>query len=264
MLLKVDNRETTIIPALRTAVSQLQNVKLEVCQMPLGDLAICTEEGTELVVFERKSLSDLSASIKDGRYAEQSYRLHASAVPNHNIVYIIEGSLDALNSSRHRNIHPQTLLSAMVSLNYFKGFSVVRTWSILETIDVVVRYVAKISTTSDKVPFYGPRPEVGEAENKQQSEQDYANVVKKVKKDNITIGNIVNVMLCQIPNVSTVSARAISEQYNTIEKLLQACKEGRTAFDNIRTGTTKRRLTSLCIRSVMMFMLGDPDVVLDV
>ena len=57
--------------------------------MPLGDVIICNEE-EEKVVIERKSLTDLEASIKDGRYEEQSYRLNGLPHHNHNIIYIID------------------------------------------------------------------------------------------------------------------------------------------------------------------------------
>ena len=46
----------------------------------------------DFLIIERKSLSDLIASIKDGRYNEQSYRLiHSSGLYRHHIVYLIEG-----------------------------------------------------------------------------------------------------------------------------------------------------------------------------
>jgi ERCC4-type nuclease len=40
----------------------------------LGDIHFVNDE-KEVLIIERKSLSDLIASIKDGRYEEQSYRL---------------------------------------------------------------------------------------------------------------------------------------------------------------------------------------------
>lgn len=49
------------------------------------------ESDETLLIFERKSISDLLASLKDGRYEEQSYRLSGSNTNNHNIIYIIEG-----------------------------------------------------------------------------------------------------------------------------------------------------------------------------
>ena len=72
---------------------EYKHIKLEVVNLELGDFIICDDLGRENVIFERKSLSDLASSIKDGRYAEQSFRLNNYNFHNHNIVYIIEGDL---------------------------------------------------------------------------------------------------------------------------------------------------------------------------
>lgn len=285
MLLKVDNREKIIIPALTTACNRIEGVKIETENMPLGDAGIYADNGDELVLFERKSLSDLAASIKDGRYSEQSLRLSATLTPNHNIVYIIEGSLDQYNYKRNK-IHPNTLLSAMVSLNYFKGFSVVRTWNVLETIELIMSYVEKLNknaNTKDKskirTPYYSATQirhslssntlneletnksesivlnAVSEMDNKM---DEYLNTIKRVKKDNVTVDNIAKLMLCQIPGVSMTSADAITAEYPTMEKLIEACKKGRAAFENIRLKTSNRKLASNCISSVITFMLSKP------
>ena len=59
--------------------------------LPLGDIFITTDEEKHVMLIERKTIQDLLASIKDGRYEEQSYRLtHSSGLPPHSILYIIE------------------------------------------------------------------------------------------------------------------------------------------------------------------------------
>lgn len=286
MLLKIDNRERTIIPALETACSQIEGVMLYVENMELGDAGIYDDDGTELVLFERKSLSDLAASIKDGRYAEQSLRLSAQPLANHNVVYIIEGSIEQYNHKRN-SIHYKTLMSAMVSLNYFKGFSVVRSWSILETIDVIMSYVAKIYKTKPKnrKGFYKSIVDVKQSQTQSTEENlettnnekikvnmterlneiktvenddvmNYISVIKRTKKENVTINNILAIMLCQIPGVSTISAEAISTHYPTMEELVKACKEGKSAFDKLRHKTSNRRLSLQCINNVITYVLG--------
>lgn len=57
-------------------------------QLDIGDIHIChPTEGHPMCVIERKSMSDLEASIIDGRYREQKGRLASSGIP---VVYIIE------------------------------------------------------------------------------------------------------------------------------------------------------------------------------
>jgi len=267
MLLKVDNRERTIIPALTKACEAINGVTADIESMPIGDAGIYSDDGKEMILFERKSLSDLAASIKDGRYSEQSMRLSATDTHNHNIVYIIEGSLDAYNYSRNR-VHPDTLRSAMVSLNYYKGFSVARSWSILETVDVIMGYVKKLHKTKDKTSYYkNGKKELSSEETSSttvgSNSVEYVSTIKRTKKENVTIQNIVAIMLCQIPNVSSLSADAISSEYGTLESLISACKRGRAAFENLRLKTSNRRLPSHCISSVITYVLAKPAPVLD-
>ena len=100
--------------------------------MPLGDIIIY-DDNDEKLVIERKCLNDLLASIKDGRYEEQSYRLNGLNHPNHNIYYLIEGDVNKANRFKDNNIEKLTLYSAMFSLNYYKGFSVYRSDNVNET-----------------------------------------------------------------------------------------------------------------------------------
>ena len=92
MLIKVDNRETELIRCIKYVleISPIyKDVQMVVETLPLGDAILCKNE-TEMVIIERKSLRDLAASIKDGRYEEQSYRLNGLPIHNHNIVYLTE------------------------------------------------------------------------------------------------------------------------------------------------------------------------------
>jgi ERCC4-type nuclease len=273
--LKIDNRERTIIPALETACSAIEGVFLTVENMDLGDAGIYDDNGNELILFERKSLVDLASSIKDGRYSEQSMRLKNQELANHNIIYIIEGSMENYkNNPRMKSIHYKTLMSAMVSLNYFKGFSVVRTLTILETIDLIMSYVAKIFKTKPKHRngYYSKNnKEINEKTEpliKLNNDKDietvenndvmnYVSVIKRTKKENITVNNILAIMLCQIPGISAISAEAVTLKYPTIEELVNACKEGKTAFDKLRHKNSNRRLSSQCINNIITYILGN-------
>ena len=103
--------------------------KIKKIQLPIGDVVLEDNLGNTILIFERKTLYDLAASIKDGRYNEQSFRLDKENIHNHNIVYIIEGDIERYNEKRGR-IVKKVLISSMFSLMYYKGFSVMRTNSI--------------------------------------------------------------------------------------------------------------------------------------
>ena len=87
MLLKVDVRENKLIKLLHNLNSE-HSFTIKVESLHLGDIIICDDDGNELILIERKSLADLASSIRDGRYAEQSYRLAEYPVHNHNIVSV--------------------------------------------------------------------------------------------------------------------------------------------------------------------------------
>ena len=161
LLIKVDFREKDLIALLQLKMMNDSNdnndknknnsIKLKVDNLKIGDVAFIetdkneNEIGDELLIFERKSLNDLASSIKDGRYAEQSFRLDGyQAVPNHNIVYLIEGDLSKYRENQFSRINKKTLLSSMFSILYYKGFSVVRTMNVVETCDLVWSWADKL------------------------------------------------------------------------------------------------------------------------
>jgi len=120
--------------------------------LPLGDILIQTTEEKDVMLIERKSFSDMLASIRDGRYDEQSHRLiHSSGFPFHTIVYVLEGVFSQTSSKEKK-----LLYSTMASLNYFKGFSVMRTNSVRETAEWVVWTADKIGRdfVKGKIPSY--------------------------------------------------------------------------------------------------------------
>ena len=124
----VDERETSLYElCLNHENLNKENIVLEKRVLQLGDILFTSDdETTTFLCIERKSLQDLLASIKDGRYSEQSYRL-SNCFPNpHNVVYLLEGMLSTVKDKK-------TVISCIASLNYFKGFSVHRTVSLAET-----------------------------------------------------------------------------------------------------------------------------------
>jgi len=127
MNLCVDYREKAI----------LSRLKAETKTLILGDVCI-EKDGQDVVIIERKTVADLAASICDGRYQEQSFRLLESTLPPHRIVYVIEGSLDSPQS-----ITKKALLSSIMSLWFTKGFSVAQTASIDETVEFIEQLYEK-------------------------------------------------------------------------------------------------------------------------
>jgi len=64
-----------------------------------------TNDDKDILLFERKSFSDLLSSIKDGRYEEQSYRLlNSGEFPPHSIFYLIEGMFSQLRAPSDKKL----------------------------------------------------------------------------------------------------------------------------------------------------------------
>ena len=271
MLIKVDNREHQLLSDLRLLVAQETGrwvgIRIEVSPLPVGDAIIMDDEGNERLIIERKSLNDFASSIADGRYSEQSVRLASTELHNHNVVYLIEGDIVRYVArdmrSRRPPIDKYALLSAMTSLQYSKGFSVIRTSSTADTALWLLQTACKISR-SKLTSFYtdeGAKPAT--------TQEDYVNVVKRVKKDNVTPNNICSIMLCQIPAVSTALAQAISAKYPSMDKLITAIRSDKDALSSIVLRNSKtgkaRRPSSQAIANVHNYLLGvDGQIVLDV
>jgi crossover junction endonuclease MUS81 len=281
MLIKVDNREQDLLKQIQNLVlfiPAFKQLKVETAALPLGDIIIY-DDNDEKLIIERKCLNDLLASIKDGRYEEQSYRLNGLNHPNHNIYYLIEGDVNKANRFKDNNIEKLTLYSAMFSLNYYKGFSVMRTLSMEETAIFICNTASKLSK-SDKKAYYENKPQANtvanvitsengennlveggqnlEAGQNLESDKDYISVVKKVKKENITPENIAEIMLCQIPGISSVTAIAIMDKFKTIPNLINEIQQNDNCLKDISYQNSKgqsRKINKTSLANIVKFLL---------
>ena len=96
-------------------------------------------------------------------------------------------------------------------------------------------------------------------QNDEEKSQDYIKVANRVKKNNITPNNIGEIMLCQIPSVSDISAKAILNEFKTIENLINSLNENPNALYDIKIlskdGKT-RKLTITCRQNIYNYLLN--------
>ena len=273
MIIKIDTREQELFAKCKNTietVTKFKDIQLISQILPLGDIII--NDGTnDCIIIERKTLSDLAASIKDGRYEEQSYRLNGLQHHNHNIIYLIEGDMYRFNTFKER-IDKQTLYSAMFSINYFKGFSVMRSNNLEETAIIACNMAYKLvgGLKAGKIGFYSNTISQQKSndissddqnnntdETKEPTEKDYCSVIKKVKKENITSDNIGEIMLCQIPGVSSSSALAILSQFKTLPNLIKSIQEDETCLNNVCTTDSNgksRKISKTAIATIIKFL----------
>lgn len=263
MKIIVDFRENDLLLAINNIRSDGSYPKLtiETDNLPIGDMIVKRDDGTEVILVERKTLSDLAASIRDKRYNEQSFRLNNCSVPNHYIYYMIEGNIHSYKSSKYgRDVNKESLISAMTSLSYTKGFSLIRTLDINESALWLLQTADKLSRIKDA----GHYDQEGKDKD---TYNDYVAVSNRVKKTNITTDNIGAIMLAQIPSVSTASAQVIMEKYKNIDCLITALHADSNILQNLTTITKsgkERKLTKTCTSNVYNYLLGKSDGVIDI
>jgi len=271
MKIIVDERETALYGLLIQQPSDDKKPQIEKRVIPLGDILFTSDdESITYQIIERKSVADLLASVKDGRYAEQSYRL-GNCFPNrHNIVYLIEGQV--------RDHDKKLVFACMASLNYFKGFSITRTVSLAETAqyieitaDKIARELSKgtspaipspatispatispatISPSITTVPIEVVGPTNVEA-------VDYCSVVKVAKKANITRENIGQLMLMQIPGISSTISGEIMRPFATFAAFIDHLRSEPTYLDTIvlESSGKKRKLGSNVVVAIRDYLL---------
>jgi ERCC4-type nuclease len=233
MQLLIDLREPKPLVQNIIALNETCKNKVTIIQknLDIGDY-VFYDELTEqtLLIIERKSLSDLEASIKDGRYKEQSFRLNEAPTHNHNIIYLLEGAIINYKEVGFRS----TLYSTLFSLNYYKGFSVINTLNQTETATMLVAFASKINR-ENKPGFYSDTSTTNTIDD------CYIETIKTSKKAHINRENIFQLMLMQIPGISNVSALALANEFKNMESLLQALKQENTkTFENIKLASGRK------------------------
>ena len=242
MELKIDSREGKVLELFKGTT---KNIKQE--QLLIGDFTI--HKNNELVVLiERKTLSDLVSSLIDGRYNEQSLRLNNHELNNHNIIYLIEGNISNFNSKIKR-FDKDTIYSIMTTLSLYKGFSVINTFSLQESFNFINKLYEKIEKSSDKMFCLSTTISTNE---------DYCSVIKQEKSANITPENIDEIMLMQIPNVSSNVSKIIMDKYKTLENLIKQLKEDGNILDKIKTTTKtnkERKINKSTVENIKKYLI---------
>lgn len=199
----IDSRECELIVQLKLILGENLNETIQIEPLHLGDIMI-----SDKIIIERKQWSDLASSIVDGRYKEQSERLLKAKAEGYMIYYFLEGNLDLY---KPRGIPKDTLRSCVFSLTYDKGFFVVMTKSAKESVDYILKFQQKYQTTTTKISN---------------------SIVSKKKNAQITKENISELMLCQIPGISSTTSRILLSKYNHIHDIIMELSVNSTLFED--------------------------------
>lgn len=274
MIIHIDYREKHLIELCNQILTKNEklslNIKLETVNLDIGDISIRDDNNNEILLVERKTINDLASSIVDKRYNEQSYRLFHTKIPNHNIIYLIEGKISELNT-RYTRITQPALYSAMIVLQYHKGFSVFRTLNIQESAEYILRISDKIHRekkngyySSDlTLPHENQSNSIEVKKDMSNNESDLFQsntyCVKRKRAENITPVNIGEIILSQIPSVSEKTARAIMSNFGSISDFIITLKENKSCLDNIKLETTNgtlRKINTTAKNNIINYLLN--------
>jgi ERCC4-type nuclease len=200
LTLIIDTRETGSV----AKELDILNVPYTIEPLSVGDFLIKNEE-TDLAVWERKTCADLSASVNDGRYAEQKGRLFSLTCKWKG--YILEGYYPESNT----NLIPRsTIDSIKLGLSMRDNFIIHEVANSKHTAIFLMKMLKKI-------PEYLK-------ENVQDRRDKYDDALIKsmsiIRKDNMTPELCFISQLCQIPGISYTIAQSIKDRFANMKELL--------------------------------------------
>jgi ERCC4-type nuclease len=207
MSIKVDYREKVLYAQL----SQKQ-INVELINLELGDIQFYIDDQIELI-FERKTISDLNSSIKDGRYHEQKARL-VSNFKRNRIIYILEGNIP-LETSKY--LDKNIIYSSLLHTIFRDGIFFYRTTGVEDTANFIYElYTRFIKNKEEWISFLNGQSLLIALE------PDIKIFQNTKKSDNISPNISYINMLSQIPGCSTKMAKEISLLYNSMSLLINA------------------------------------------
>lgn len=158
MMLVCDTREKYIEDYM--SIFEAEGVNACQKQITAGDFALIDGDNYDmpLAIFERKTLNDYGASIKDGRHGNKSKMLDVAAKTGCKVFYIVEGAYNLTH--KYAGIPYTTIESAGFHMMMEYGIMTIQTRTIDDTIETLIRFVRSmerlkksrgIATTQDSV-----------------------------------------------------------------------------------------------------------------
>ena len=220
----VDHRERAVLTRLRDTdlggAEECKNiVAIEASNLEYGDVWILVEQQnnddtTWRLVFERKTMSDLAASIKDGRYREQKLRLLAHCERSA-LAYIIEGGHSfASDRVTVHGLSHKAVSGALINTMYRDGIRIVHTQTAEETAHFLTGLATRIAKDPDS--FCMQR---NSRSSSTCSEYAQASIQARRTK-RMGTEHVFATQLSIIPGVSPTLGSAIAARYDTMANFL--------------------------------------------
>lgn len=214
--------------------------------LTFGDIEI-RREGEPVFLFERKTVADLMASIKDGRYKRQKQQVLEMYGPSI-IYYIIEGPVP---SSASGTTADKIITSSLINTLLRDKIGIFYTRDVCDTRDLVVAIWERINNTPEKYIR-------GETEHTGVTTKANIAALKEISPWACYINQ-----LCQIPLISLKGAEAIAGRYPSMSSLITAlndvdAEEKLKLLMNITTQGSNRRISSKALANVITYLQPQP------
>lgn len=226
----IDTRERDLSDLLTSHSFSFETKALDVGDMQILDIA----SNEILFLFERKTLSDLSSSITDGRYKEQKQRLLHAIPTRTKKIYVIEGD-DMSDFHLDKSVFEGVMINTVIR----DGIMIYRTKDLEETVKMMKHIQKNIEDHYEEIMegFLGIPNE---------KEVEYQ-VFKTVKKENMTEKVVFRAMLCMIPQVSNTIADVLIDQYENMERMIIEIREEDSwqmvkKISEMKYGSSQRRI----------------------
>lgn len=239
MELRIDIREKQIIQFFKEN-QQLSEVKFP--RLDIGDIH-CVLHDEIVLIIERKTLSDLAASIKDGRYREQKMRLSTSGYP---FIYLIEGTVPQRFGAKVNRLPAKTISGCLLNMSIRDRIPIIFSQSCFQTCQILEHIYEKLM----KNPKLFKRSDPQHASNKEKHRKEDEGTVsldeavrcmiKPSKKANMTPTLCSIAQLAQIPSISRIVAKGIVDVFGSFYGLciVMASKSTEEEKKNLLTNKT--------------------------
>lgn len=234
--IKVDNREGKL-------KELFEEEKIDVMYENLahGDIQILLDDNI-LFLFERKTIADLIASIKDGRYKNQKYILDQSGFSSDQIFYIIEGSVKwESTSSVNKSVN-----GAFINTLLRDKIGIFQTKDLTTTFSLIKSILDRVSKDPEKYLNSTTERQI---------------VTLSINEKTTPEKCFIN-MLCQIPTISEKTATAIKTRFSTMKNLIselesKSREEQETILSTVKIvdeNNKQRKISRKCIENLIDYL----------
>jgi ERCC4-type nuclease len=203
----IDTREEELWEALAGWKEPFEGWQVQRVALDIGDIVF--RRGEDLVILERKTVEDLAASQKDGRYREQRARLLAKKGSGVAVGYVLEAPAWSANLSRTWGAFKEVnLQTAVVRIQMRYGLAVYMAADLRETVMWIRRIAGAL--VADPTVF-----RTGIAETSTAVAAAYTEALHVKKAANMSSDRVLSSLLRTIPGVGATAADAIVSHVGT-------------------------------------------------